>query len=271
MVKDREFPEQQGEREFMTRYHLRAVVCALALYPLFVATAASGQDQSGGPSYAAQVVDPTAPLKNFLFQNRYSPSMWGIDDRQNEVTMQAGIPHQLFSMPNIFRVTVPYMTSIPTGERGLSDVQIFDVVIYPRNWGNLALGGVASVGPNKGPGVNTFAMGPAIGAVLKKNRWTYGIFSQNFFSFGDIATTQLQPILAYTLNDKVSFSIGDAQYIMDWNKGRVVNVPLSGQVNYIVQLKTQPLRLFADSQYNVVNEPGSRKWILTFGIAFLVK
>ena len=229
------------------------------------------QDQSSGPSLAAQVVDPTAPLKNFLFQNRYSPSTWGLDDRQNEVTMQAGIPHQLFSMPNIFRVSVPYMTSVPSGERGISDIQIFDVVIYPRSWGNLALGGVASVGPNKGPGVNTFAIGPAIGAVLKKNKWTYGVFNQNFFSFGDIATSQIQPILAYTLNDKVSFAIGDAQYIIDWNKGRMVNVPLSGQVNYIVQPKSQPLRLFANSQYNVKNEPGSRKWILTFGIAFLVK
>jgi len=58
---------------------------------------------------------------------------------------------------------------------------------------------------------------------------------------------------------------------MDWNKGRVVNVPLSGQVNYITRLKSQPLRLLANSQYNAVNEPGSRKWILTFGIAFLVK
>jgi len=253
----------------MTRYQLFAR--ALALYLLLNATAAMCQDHSSGPSLAAQVVDPTAPLKSYLFQNRYSPSIWGIDDRQNEVMMQAAIPHQLFDMPNIFRVTVPYMTSVPTGERGLSDVQIFDVVIYPRSWGNLALGGVASVGPNKGPGINTFALGPAIGVVLKKNKWTYGIFNQNFFSFGDISTTQIQPILAYTLNDKVSFAIGDAQYTMDWNKGRVVNVPLSGQVNYITRLKSQPLRLLANSQYNAVNEPGSRKWILTFGIAFLVK
>jgi hypothetical protein len=255
----------------MTRHHFRAGAPALALYLFLHATAAMCQDQSTSPSLAGQVVDPTAPLKNYLFQNRYSPSIWGVDDRQNEVTMQAGIPHRLFDMPNIFRITLPYMTSVPSGERGLSDVQIFDVVIYPRSWGNLALGGVASVGPNKGPGINTFAMGPAIGAVLKKNKWTYGVFNQNFFSFGDIATTQIQPILAYTLNDEVSFAIGDAQFTIDWNKGRIVNVPLSGQVNYITHLKTQPLRLFVNTQYNAVNEPGSRKWILALGIAFIVK
>jgi len=255
----------------MTRYHLPVTASAFALYLLLSATAAFCQDQPGAPSLAAQVVDPTAPLKNYLFQNRYSPSIWGLDDRQNEVTMQAAVPHQLFSMPNIFRVSVPYMTSVPSGERGLSEVQIVDIVIYPRSWGNLALGGTASLGPNKGPGVNTFAMGPAIAAVLKKNKWTYGVFNQNFFSFGDIAQSNLQPILAYTLNDKVSFAIGDAQFTMDWNKGRIVNVPISGQVNYITRLKTQPLRLFVNSQYNAVNEPGSRKWILTFGIAFIVK
>ena len=251
------------------RFHVRASTLMLCI--LLNAVTLLGQDPSSGPSLAGQVVDPTASLKTYTFQNRFSPSIWGLDDRQNEVTFQAGIAHEMFRMQNIFRITVPYMTSVPVGERGLSDVAIFNVLLYPRSWGTFAIGGVATIGPNKGPGVNTFGMGPAIGAVLKNGKWTYGVFSQNLFSFGDIATTQIQPILAYTLNDKVSFAIGDAQHTLDWNKGRFVNVPLSAQANYIVHLRQQPLRLFFNPQYNLVNEPGSRKWIITGGISFIVK
>jgi hypothetical protein len=254
----------------MTRLPL-ATSYALALFLLLNATVATCQDQTANPSLAAQVIDPTAPIKTYTLQDRYAPSIWGLDDRQNEVTFMAAVPHQMFDLPNIFRITVPYMTSLPSGERGISDVALVNVVLYPRSWGMLGLGGVATVGANKGPGINTFAMGPAIVAVLKKNKWTYGIFNQNLFSFGDIASTQIQPILGYTLNDKVSFAIGDAQFTMDWNKGRFVNVPLSVQGNYIAHIKKQPLRLFFNPQYNVVNEPGSRKWLLTFGVALIVK
>lgn len=245
------------------------------LYLLLFAAAAQAQDPgqaaAKGPSLAGQVVDPTAPLKILTVQNRFSPSTWGVDDKWNSLEGQIAIPHELFKMSHIMRITIPYMTSQPSGERGLADVVIFDIVLYPRKWGTLAVGGVGSAGTNKGPGIDTMALGPAIGAVLRKNKWTYGAFSQNLFSFGDIATTQIQPILAYTYSDKVSFSIGDAQYTIDWNKGRMTNVPLSGQINYIASIEQQPIRLFLNLQYNAVNEPITRKWTITTGIGFIVK
>ena len=242
-----------------------AVVCIL-----LGAGSAMAQDP-GAPNLAAQVVDPTAPLKTFILQNRYSPSVWGLDDRQNDLLFQAGIPHVLLGMPNIFRISVPYVTSQPSGERGLGDVEIFDVFLYQKGWGTFALGGVVRAGTNKGPGVDTFSIGPAIGAIWRKDKWTYGVFSQSFFSFGDIARTQVQPVLAYTLNEKVSFAIGDAQYTVDWNEGRIVNVPLSAQINYIGRIQSQPVRIFFNSQYNAVNEPGTRKWTLSIGAAVIVK
>ena len=232
--------------------------------------AAMAQDPAA-TNLAGQVVDPTAPLKTFTLQNRYSPSVWGLDDRQNDLLFQAGIPHVLLNMPNIFRISVPYVTSQPAGERGLGDVEILDIFLYQKGWGTLALGGVLGVGTNKGPGVDTMSIGPAIAAVLRKGKWTYGVFNQNFFSFGDISRTQIQPILAYTLNEKVSFAIGDAQYAVDWNEGRIINVPLSAQINYIGRIQSQPVRFFFNSQYNAVNEPGTRKWTLSIGAAVIVK
>jgi len=194
-----------------------------------------------------------------------------VDDNWNQVDIQIAFPHEALDMSHILRITVPYVTSQPSGERGLSDVVIFDVVLYPRKWGMLAVGGVGSLGTYKGPGIDTLALGPAVGAILKKNKWTYGAFNQNFLSFGDIARTQIQPVLAYTYSDKVSFAIGDAQWTIDWNKGRFVDIPISGQVNYIAQIQQQPIRLFLNLQYNAVNEPITRKWSITTGLAFLVK
>jgi hypothetical protein len=236
--------------------------------------AQSGTPQAGNSAednLAAAVVDPTAALKTISFQNKFSPSLWGVDDEQNDVDLQLGIPHSAFGQRNILRVTIPYATSSPSGARGLTDVSIFNILLFPKKWGTLAVGAVASLGTNKGPGIDTFALGPAVGLVFKKNKWTYGVFSQNLFSLGDIATTQIQPVLAYTFNKKVSASLGDTQYTVDWNKGRFVNLPLGVQVNYITRFGEQPIRLFINPQYNTKNEFGSRKWTITTGLALIVR
>lgn len=233
--------------------------------------AANQPSQHPDDNLAAQVVDPTAALKTITFQTRFSPSLWGIDDEQNEVDMQLGIPHSAFQRRNILRITIPYATSAPDGRRGLTDVSVFNILLFPKKWATIAAGGVASVRTHKGPGVDTFAAGPAVGLVSKKGKWTYGVFSQNLFSFGDVATTQLQPILAYTLNRKISFALGDLQHTYDWKKDRFVNVPLGFQVNYIANLGEQPVRLFINPQYNVKNEFGTRKWTVTSGVALIVR
>ena len=224
-----------------------------------------------GTDVAAAVVDPTASIKTVTFQNKFSPSLWGIDDRQNEADLQLGIPHSAFGRRNILRVTIPYSTSTPAGTRGLNDVSVFNILLFPKKWGTLAVGAVAGIGTNKGPGIDTFALGPAVGLIFKKHKWTYGVFSQNLFSLGDTATTQLQPVLGYTVNKKVSLSLGDAQYTVDWKKERFVNVPVGVQVNYIAHFGEQPVKLFVYPQYNMKNEFGSHKWTITTGLSLIVR
>lgn len=217
------------------------------------------------------VVDPTAEIKTLTLRYKYAPSYWGMDGDDDEVDLQMGIPHRAFGKANILRVTVPYLTSTPVGNPGLTDVAVFDVVLLHQRWGTLAVGGVSSVGPDKGTDTDMFAIGPAIGAVLKSPKWTYGVFSQNLFSFGDIASSQLQPILAYTMSPKVSFSLGDMQITYDWKRDRFVNLPLSAQANYITAVGQQPIRLFFNPQYNARNEVGTRQWTLIGGMALIVR
>ena len=85
----------------MTRLPL-ATSYALALFLLLHATVATCQDQTANPSLAAQVIDPTAPIKTYTLQDRFAPSMWGLDDRQNEVTFMAAVPHHMLTCPTSF-------------------------------------------------------------------------------------------------------------------------------------------------------------------------
>jgi len=228
-------------------------------------------DSQGEENLAAKVVDPSSPLTTVTFQNKFSPSLWGIDDEQNEIDTQVAVPLKLLGKRNILRLTIPYLTSTPTGNRGLTDVSLFDIFLFPKKWGTGVAGFVASFGVNKGPGVDTFAIGPAVGVVFKKEKWTYGVFNQNLFSADDIATTQIQPILAYTFNKKVSVAFGDQQYTYDWHKGRFVLAPVGFQLNYIAMLGKQPVRFLIGPQYNIKNEPGAKKWTITTGFALILR
>ena len=55
---------------------------------------------------ASKVVDPTAPLKTITFQNKFSPSLWGLNDEQNETDMQIAVPLHFLGRANILRVTI---------------------------------------------------------------------------------------------------------------------------------------------------------------------
>ena len=213
----------------------------------------SPTSQAADESLASKVVDPTAPLKTITFQNKFSPSLWGINDEHNDIEMQLAIPLHFLGRPNILRVTIPYVTSSPSDNRGLGDVSIFNIMLFPKKWGTPVAGVVAEFGTNKGPGVDTFAIGPATGVVSKKEKWTYGVFNQNLFSADTTAIT-IQPILAYTVNDKLSVAFGDRQFTYDWKKDRFVLLPVGFQVNYNAKLGDQPVRFLFGPQYNFKNE-----------------
>jgi hypothetical protein len=249
--------------------------CSPAAFPQTQPTAPQTEepqaDQQIDEDIASKVVDPTALLSTLTFQNSFTPSHWGIDDKANEMTFQAVVPFKVWDVQNIGRVRIPYTTSSPLGTRGLSDVALLDIVVLRQEWGNLFMGGVGDVGVNKGPGVDTFALGPTVGTVLKKGRWTYGFLNQNLFSADDIATTQIQPILGYTFSKKVSVALGDLQYTYDWKKDRWVFLPLGFQINYIARLSKQPMWFFVNPQYNLKNEFGAQKWMIVGGFAFIVR
>src|SRR5215471_3609748 len=198
-----------------------------------------------GESLSSKVVNPIAFLTRITAENKYSPSLWDSGGEENQAEGDFVIPFEAFTRQNLARVKVIFQTSKPDGTYGLSESEIFYLLLSERSWGTFGAGITTHLTSQTSSQLGTIAPGPAVGVVVKHGKWKYGLFNQNFLS-DTFAETQLQPILAYTFNTKWSAEIGDAQYTYDWKKDRVTSIPLSGQVNRIVSINGQNVHFFSD-------------------------
>jgi hypothetical protein len=245
---------------------------AIALI-LLLSAAASGQPAAQGPvsdeNISEKVINPIAFLTRLTAENKYSPSLWNSRGEENQVEGEFVLPFEAFSKQNLARIKILFETSSPDGTHGLSQAEIFNLVLFPRHWGTFGAGLSARLTSETADSHGTIAPGPAVGAVVKHGKWKYGFLNQSFLS-NTVAETELQPILGYAFDRKWSAEIGDAQYTYDWKKHRVTSIPLSGQINRIL-LKSQSIHLFFRAQYNLKQESGSDKWTLTAGVSLVPK
>src|SRR5215831_15522027 len=226
-----------------------AVLRAVLIFSLVTSALAqsSARQPTTEENLASKVTNPIAFLTRITVENQHSPTLWDSNGEENEAEAEFVIPYQAFSRGNLARVKVIFKTSAPDGTHGLSESQIFDLLLFDRNWGTFGAGiSVDMTAENSTLGA--LAPGPAIGAVVKHGRWRYGLFNQNFLS-DTLAQSELQPILSYTFNSKWSAEIGDAQYTYDWKKSRMTLIPINGQLNRILSFETTDIHLFFRAQY----------------------
>ena len=217
-----------------------------------------------------KIINPIAFLMRLTVENKYSPSLWNSHGEENEVEGTFVVPFEAFAKQNLARIKLFFETSAADGTHGLSEAQIFDLVLSERSWGTLGAGISVQLNAESTKSLGTLAPGPAVGAVVRHGKWKYGLFNQNFLS-DTFAQTDLQPILAYAFDKKWSAEVGDAQYIYDWKKHHVTSIPLSGRLNRIVSFENQNIHLFFRAQYDLKNESGSDKWTLAAGFSLIVQ
>jgi len=256
-----------------TRRHSLEAIRIFVLIALLSASA-SGQSPTSQPhsdeSLSSKVVNPIAFLTRVTVENKYSPSLWDSGGEENQAEGEFVIPFEAFTRQSLARVKVIFETSKPDGTHGLSESELFYLLLSERSWGTFGAGVTAHLTSQTSSQLGTIAPGPAVGVVVKHGKWKYGFLNQNFLS--DIfAETELQPTLAYTFNTRWSAEIGDAQYTYDWKKDRVTVIPLSGQVNRIVSVDSQNIHFFFRAQYNLKNSSGQDKWTLTAGVSLIVQ
>ncbi len=123
------------------RVWLVAIVAPLVL--LVSATdlgQSTAQQQPPEENLSEKVINPIAFLMRMTAENKYSPSLWGTPGEENQVEGEWVIPSKVFAKPNLARIKIFFETSKSDGTHGLSEAQIFDLVLSQRRWGTLGAG-----------------------------------------------------------------------------------------------------------------------------------
>jgi hypothetical protein len=254
----------------MRVWSLALVVALIFEMSATVSGQSTVQQPVGEENISEKIINPIAFLMRMTLENKYSPSLWHTLGEENQVEGDWVIPSKIFARPNLARIKLVFETSKPDETHGLSEAQIFNLMLSQRSWGSFAFGMSVQLNAQTSRMLGTVAPGPAIGAVVRHGKWKFGAFNQNFLS-DTLAQTDVQPILAYAFNKKWSCEIGDAQYTYDWKKHRVTSIPLSGQLNRIVSLEKQDIHFFIRAQYEAKNDSGSDKWTIATGLSFILQ
>ncbi len=217
---------------------------------------------------ARKAADPTASLMSLNLRYTRIPSFHGMDGSAGSSQFQTVIPFRAWGTSNILRATVNYTNSGPAPD-GLSDVTIFNLLVFDKPWGRWGAGPVAQLLPGRDGDSDTFALGPAVGFVTTSGPWTYGLFNQNLFA-DDIGISSLQPVLAYQMGDGWALAAGEAQWTYDWERGTAVNVPIGVQLSRVINVGGQSIKWSINPEYNLRDLDGLPEWSVRFGLSLLV-
>jgi hypothetical protein len=227
---------------------------------------------------SAQATDPTASLMSFQFLDWYTPSYHGTDGSSNQLVFRAAIPFEMFGLPNIVRVTQPYVTSSASGQNGFGDTQVFNLTVFGAPWGRWGAGVSGSV-PTGHAGLSSerWSVGPAMGFVNSSNKgYNIGLFAQTFFSFAvddsapDVGIINLQPILSYQLGNGRSLSLGNSAFVYDTRQSRWASLALGVNYGQVISLWGQKWRPNAEVDYDFQDRTGNPKVTLRVGFSLLL-
>jgi len=101
-------------------------------------------------------------------QNVYAGAYHGLRDGSgNTLLPRPVVPFQTGDLKHIARATIPYVTDSPSGESGLGDAVVFDLIVFERLWERFGVGPVMLLptAADAALGTEKWAAGPALGFV----------------------------------------------------------------------------------------------------------
>lgn len=178
------------------------------------------------------------------------------------------VPFKTGSLNHIARATIPYATASPSGETGLGDSVLFDLIVFNRSWGRWGVGPVVLLptATEDALGAEQWAAGPALGFVAQNPAFIWGLFNQNLFSFAgsddrdEVKLSILQPIFNYSLPNKWSIGVSEMNATYDWDKGAWANLPLGVKVSKLIKPGAQPLQISGSCEYNFADQVVAPSW-----------
>ena len=253
-----------------------AVAAAVFLGTAHAATAA--EEGTAGQSLEQAASDPTASLMSVSVQETYAGAYHRLDDESgNTLLLRASVPFTTGSLEHIARVTLPIVTDTPSGDSGLSDLVLFDLIKFEKPWGRWGIGPVllAPTATDEAIGAGKWAIGPALGFVARSNRLMWGLFNQNLFSFAgdsdreDVNVSILQPIVTYSLPDKWSVGTSEMNITYDWEKDAWTALPLGVKLAKLVKFGKLPVQFAGAYEYNFADDYAAPRWAVNFTVKLL--
>ena len=247
------------------------VVCAAH------AARAAGQG-AAGQSLEQAASDPTASLMSVQVQDIYAGAYHRLDDESgNTILLRSAVPFTTGSLEHIARATLPVVTDSPSGESGLSDLVLFDLIKFEKSWGRWGIGPVllAPTATDEAIGADKWAIGPAVGFVARSNKLMWGLFNQNLFSFAgdsdreDVNVSILQPIVNYSLPDRWSIGTSEMNVTYDWERDAWTILPLGVKLARLVKFGKLPVQFAGGYEYNFADDYVAPKWTVNFTVKFL--
>jgi len=256
---------------------LRATAAA-ALVLCAAHAARAAEEGSAGQSLEQAASDPTASLMSVSVQDIYAGSYHQLDDESgNTLLLRSSLPFATGSLEHIARATLPIVTDSLSGESGLSDLVLFDLVVFDKPWGRWGIGPVllAPTATDEAIGADKWAIGPAVGFVARSNKLMWGLFNQNLFSFAgdsdreDVNVSILQPIVNYSLPDRWSIGTSEMNVTYDWERDAWTILPLGVKLARLVKFGKLPVQFAGGYEYNFADDYAAPKWTVNFTVKFL--
>lgn len=233
---------------------------------------------ASGQSLEQAASDPTASLMSVQLQDTYSGEYHKLNGESgNTFQLRSAVPFRAGGLDNIARATLPIATSSPSGESGLGDLTLFDLIVFNQSWGRWGAGAVMlfPTASHDALGAGKWAIGPALGFVARTPGLMWGLFNQNLVSFAgddareDVKVSILQPIVTYSLPDRWSIGASEMNITYDWDKNAWTSLPLGIKLAKLHKFGQLPVQLSGYYEYNFQDDFVAPRWSVNFTVKLL--
>ncbi|WP_018969200.1 hypothetical protein [Rubritalea marina] len=239
---------------------------------------AVSSDALGGQSLGQAASDPTASLMNVQLGVWSTVNYHNLpNESSHTLNVRSAVPFQLGGTNHIMRVTVPVLLDGGLTSSGLSDITVFDLMVFDQSWGRWGLGPVALL-PTGGEtrGSENWGLGPAIGFTAKTDKLLAGLFNQNVFSVHREGARQavnvsiIQPIVSYSLPKHWSLGASEMNITYDWENDRWKSLPIGVKLAKLLHFGEVPCQVNLQYEHDFADdELGAPEDIIRLTFKFL--
>ncbi len=264
---------------------------------------AQEQPQGGGTGgdLAQQARNPTAALTMMTIVGSHNPGFHNLDSaNQTRLVLMPVIPFKTGKLQHIARITLPWVINapdwaapaiedsnvlppnyVPTADiTGLSDMALFDLLIFPAPWkgGRIAAGVSAIIPTATDPALGTekWSVGPAFGGLMQSGSLLVGgIVLANFSVAGkedrdNVSAMTIQPFGSYGLGSGWSIEMSEMNFNYSFESKAWGSIPLGARVGKLVTFGSLPVRFYGDAEYNFADTGVAPKWTFRFAVVPLL-